>query len=335
MADEENVLTEEETQESSSPSEGMAKEIVDFDPRKPNRLNKRQFNNLVNLFDVFAENLASRLGDDLRLDMDVKISSITQAKYMDYVTDLPNPSILFEVDFTPMAAPSLIVLQHEIVFCALDRLLGGTGEVNMDARDLTEVESGIGDRLVEGVMASFASEWANIAPLTPSIRSRMSDPERISITDEKDIILVVVMDVSAGEFTFGALTLCLPFLALEEFLDKIGALDEKDITSIKGLDEWRGRICDNVIEMEIGLPVILGDAQIAIKDVLDLKASDVIVLEKKISEPVEMHIGTSGVVRGNVGLHNNRLAIKVMSVNKTQGAEQEPEPNSDEEKNDG
>jgi len=319
MVDEAIAQTEEiqETKDQAPENGSMeqGKEVFEFDPRKPNRLTKRQLSNLRNLFDVFADNLASHLGEDLRMDMQIGIRSIAQERYENYVSVLPNPSILYEVDFAPMATPSLIVLQHGLVFSALDRLLGGTGEVIMEARDLTEVESGIGDRLVEGVAASFAAEWTRIEALTPSIKDRMTDPNRIAITtDSNEIILVIVMEISGGDSKFGMLTLSIPFSSIQEYIGKINVLDESSKPTIKGIDEWQSRINESIVKVDVGLPVVLGEAEISVQEILDLQADDVIVLDKKISDPVEAPLGKKGVIKGNVGVHNGHLALKIISV---------------------
>ena len=57
-------------------------------------------------------------------------------------------------------------------------------------------------------------------------------------------------------------------------------------------------------------------ADISVEDVMCLKPDDVIVIDRKISEPLEMPVGTGSVILGNIGIFNNRLALKITDIRK-------------------
>jgi flagellar motor switch protein FliM len=126
-------------------------------------------------------------------------------------------------------------------------------------------------------------------------------------------VLLIVMEIN-GEVDFGALTLCVPFTALEEHIERIGSLDERKRPEPKDMEEWRNRLESNLRHVDVGLPVFLGDAEIPISELMALEREDVIVIDKRITEPVEMPVGSDAVIRGNIGVFNRRLALKVMEI---------------------
>ena len=69
----------------------------------------------------------------------------------------------------------------------------------------------------------------------------------------------------------------------------------------------------------LGLPVVLGEVDIPVNEFLDLKREDVIVIDKSIASTVEMKIGSEAVIEGNIGMHNDRLAMKVIGVRRLKG----------------
>jgi len=75
-------------------------------------------------------------------------------------------------------------------------------------------------------------------------------------------------------------------MALEDHIERIGSLDERKVPEQKDLAEWQGRLRTNLCQVEVGLPVFLGDTEIPISELLDLKKEDVIVIDKRISESV-------------------------------------------------
>lgn len=302
--------------------ERAEKEVVKFDPRKPNRLSRKQLDNLSDLFLVLAEDFSKDLSEELRMEIGVEVEKITQERYVHYLKELHNPSCLYEVDLAPMKTPALVILHHSLVFCLVDRILGGSGEADIEPRELTSVESGIAGQFMNKLMIRITEAWKKIVTLTPEIRSYLSDPARVEITHEKDILLVIVMTVTGTE-RFGNFTLCIPFAALEGYIERIGELVPFREPEVKGREEWVKRLRKSLTQVEVNLSVILGEADLSVRDVMDLKVDDVIVLDKTISDTVRMPVGSQAVLEGKVGVHNERLALKISDIRKLEGDAEE------------
>ncbi|MFH2002631.1 MAG: FliM/FliN family flagellar motor switch protein, partial [Planctomycetota bacterium] len=230
-------------------------------------------------------------------------------------TILPFSSVC-KVGLDPLKDPFIWALDPTLVLALVDRFLGGTGEVDVEPRTLTTVESGIARRIVETIMECVIGRWMQITALTLKDFSILSNPSRLESVRGMDVVLVIVLRMLGPDQEFGEIMLCIPFGALEDYLEPIGALDA--VLNIEGFEqtEWRSRLEKKITQVEIGLPVVLGEAEISVEDVLCLKLDDVIVIDRKISEPLEMPVGTGSVIFGNIGIYNNRLALKITDIRK-------------------
>ena len=315
-ADDEIIADGEVRDEEGLPAEDLPRglRVIDYDPRRPNRLNRRQIGTLNMIFGRLADALAEDLGRELGLALDVNVLSIVQERYAPFREALPDPGVIYEIDMKPLPAPCLLMMQHHLVFSSVDRILGGTGDVDLEPRTLTDVETGIADRLVEAYLEKLGRAWEPMEKTSPAIRNRFDSPEALNVTHDDDVLAVVLLEVSAESLKLGGITFAMPFMALEERIERLENLGTAAARIPPGIEAWKTRIKDNLSQVEVGLPVILGEAEIAIGELLTLKLNDVILLDKRITDLVEMPAGNRGVIRGNVGLHGRMLALKVMDV---------------------
>ncbi len=303
-----------------------AKEITPFDPRKPNRLTLNQMDSINGFFEMMSEDLAKRFTGVLNQDVGIEVQSVFQERYTAFMESLSNPSCIFSVGFEPMKEPALMVFDHRLVFWMVDRVLGGSGKVEIDPRELTQVEWGITDQMAGAVIEYVAVAWESVVKLTPKLLDRTSDPKRVEAANPKDVLLVVPLVFSGTgkeeeeekNQGYGSLTVCFPFASLEKYIGRIGGLEERDGQDPGKLEEWKGHLEKKLFKVEVGLPLVLGEAEISVGDFLNLKLEDVIVMDKKINDTVEMPIGSDAIIKGNVGMYNKRLAMKVLEIRKSE-----------------
>ncbi len=300
------------------------KRIVPFDPRKPNRLNRKQRENLSSLFEEAAEHLSVALGKDLRVEIQAEVKGISQESGDVFTASRARPTCIYVVQFAPLKFPTLVILDHVFVFSGVDRFLGGTGDVEIEPRVLTEVEKSITDHFIEVINRSMVAGWKKIVALEPLVLNHTSDPDRLEEEGQSDLWLLTVLEIK-GAADFGTVTLCFPFKSLQEYLDRIETLKEAKDPTFGDLEEWEQRLETHLRRVEVGLPIFLGDTEISLREIIDLKKDDVIVLGRRIQEPVEMPVGRLAVVSGNIGVYNNRLALKVLSIRRCEDAAEEVE----------
>ena len=300
--------------ETKARQEPHGRKVVPFDPRKPSRLNRKQLENLASMFSSVLDEYAEALGRDLRCKLEVELSGIVQERFEVFMQALGRPTCIYQVRFAPWKAPALLVLDHVFVFSAVDRFLGSTGVVEIEPRELTDVEAEITGRFAEVLARCSAGAWKKIVALEPSVIGFVSDPDKVDEDGLDDVLLVATLAVKGASADFGSFTLCIPFGALEEHLERIGRLRERGTQGTGDPAAWRRSLERHLDRVEVGLPVILGESEIPLKEILDLEKDDVIVLDKHIRDPVRMSIGEGAFVEGTIGMYNDRLAMKILRI---------------------
>jgi len=284
-----------------------------YDPRKPNRLNRKHLKNLSDLFQKVAEDFAKELGLTLRLELFANVERMFQERFESFNHSLEDPICMFQVEAKPLHLPLFCLLEPVLVFTIVDRFLGGSGEIDIEPRELTLVETGIASHLVDNLMSCFRKRWKKIGEIESTDCSLLNTKMRIEPVAEKEIVLVVDFRIF-GKADYGKMTLCVPFGALESHLEAIGGLDEEDELAGRDGETWRENMECKIAQVEVGLPVVLGEAEIPLGEVLGLRVNDVIVIDRKIDEPVNMLVGSRSVIRGNIGIYEDRLALRVSEV---------------------
>lgn len=74
---------------------------------------------------------------------------------------------------------------------------------------------------------------------------------------------------------------------------------------------WKKNIEQHILSSEVCLKACLGKAQITIGDLINLEKGDVIVLDKKIEEPLEVYIEDVPKILGKLGIFKNHIAIQI------------------------
>jgi flagellar motor switch protein FliM len=129
--------------------------VSPYDFRRPERVGKEQMQALQTLHDGFSRNFGAALSTLLRSIVDVKLTSVDQLTYSEFVFSLENPTCFNVLRADPLEGHLILDLNPTILYPIIDRLLGGGREPGVPARrPLTEIEL----RLVGRITSLFLDE---------------------------------------------------------------------------------------------------------------------------------------------------------------------------------
>ena len=117
--------------------------MVPFDFRRPNKFSRDHVRAFQIVHETFARQLSTVLATTLRAGANCTLGTVEQLTYDEYVRSLPNPSYLIVLSLSPLPGAAILQFPLPIVFAAIDRLLGGTGDSVSPKRPLTEIESNL------------------------------------------------------------------------------------------------------------------------------------------------------------------------------------------------
>jgi flagellar motor switch protein FliM len=287
----------------------IAYEVYDF--RRPDKFSKEQLRTLQITHETFARMLASSLSGYLRTMVHVDLVSVEQVPYDEYMRFLSS-SILNVFTIEPLDGQAILEIDFGIVFSLMDRLLGGPGTPTKQAEELTEIERSLVHTLVDRALAEWKSAWSEVAEMNPVRQLTETNPQFVQVVPPSDTVLSVLFEIRVGE-TRGAMSLCIPYVYLKPAIANVSGQRWFAPTPQAPDDRVRRSISTKVRTTRIPCIVELGRAQLTVRDVLGMEPGDIIRLDRKARQPVDLMIGNRVKFRVSPGTLGKKLAVQVVS----------------------
>ena len=285
------------------------RQIVIYDFKRPNRVSKEQLRAIKGIHDKLARNLASQISSVMRSIVEIRLHSVDQMTYGEFLMSLPSPTSFNVFSIKPLDGNCVLEINPSIAFPMIDRLLGGNGENFETSRELTDIEVNLLDAVLRMIMQRLKESWAMITDMYPNVEAKESSPNVVQIVSQNEIVIMVVMEIIVGNSS-GMINICYPVIYLEPILSRLA---NRDImlgeTSAK---KSRNKELKTLIgRAEILYEAILGQTVISVNEFLNLKEGDILRLDRGADDKAIVCIDKKEVFLAQMGLHRFRKSIKI------------------------
>jgi flagellar motor switch protein FliM len=283
-----------------------------YDFKRPERVSKEQMRAFQALHDGFSRELGAALSSMLRSIVEVKLISVDQLTYSEFVFSLDNPTCFTLLDSKGLDGHMILDINPAIIFPFMDRLLGGGREQrpNVPNRPLTDIEIRLVSRITELILRGLENAWSNLCPLDLKVRQVENNPQLIQIVPPNEVIVLISFEISMGELR-GIMNLCIPFNTIEPLAGKLSS-DTWSTYSKKTTDPRQ------VVNLETGLAqapvemiVELARTTISAGEVMGLAVGDVILTETGRKQPLKIWIEQEPMFEGFPGAYKAHKAIRI------------------------
>jgi len=255
--------------------------------RRPDRVSKEQLRSLQFLHDRYAANVSTSLSIFLRTITEVHIASVDQFAYSEFLMSLADPTAIYAVSLGRFDGLAALEISPTVAFTMVDRMLGGNGMTQAPNRALTEIEQNVLDGVVKLLLESLTETWRAIGEVEFRIHARDTRPQMVQITAANEIVILLSFDVRIGEAR-GMLNLCIPAAAIESMEDKVAQGWQRTRRQPSDVEVAHLRV--NLGRVPLAVTTQL-QTRLAARELLDLKAGDVLSLGFSALKPVEVHVG--------------------------------------------
>jgi flagellar motor switch protein FliM len=264
--------------------------------------------NIIN--ERFVGILRTELSAATRSVVDVNLSSTESLKFGEFCRSLPLPASLNIFKIEPLRRVSLLVLEGTLVFSFVDAFFGGKGvsRVKLEGRSFTGIETRIVDKIVKIALNGLEQAWADVYRIKATFMRSEMDTQFAGIVTPNDTVVVIkiMMDL---ENASGSMTLCIPHASLEPVKDKLRYRFQGERLEVD--HKWRNYVERRIRELHVGLSCSLGAARISGKELLEIKVSDVLLLNQKVSDPIIISVEGIPKFKGHPGMYNKKKAVKI------------------------
>lgn len=264
-------------------------------------------------YETIRRSCAVRLAVLFRTEFDLKLEALATPSFRQFAGTLTQPTHLSLFKVEPLRGIGVLEISPSLALSLLDRLMGGPGEANTPARELTEIEIALLGQISQLLTEAWCAHWAGWKELKPTLIGHESDPRYLQTSPPESTLLAATFTAQIGDST-GQIRLALPFATLEPLLQKIRA-ELKPPTETPATPptpppaaSWNPAL-DHV---NISLSADLPGPQITARMLQTLKVGDVLSLPAEASDQVQLRLGNLARFAGRLGTRDDHWAVEVL-----------------------
>lgn len=289
------------------------RQVKDYDFARPAKFSKEHLRTLEIIFEHFGRLLATNLPAYLRKSVSVDVVNSEVVIYSEFSNALSNPVLLGVVGMDPLMGNVIMEMASNLGFAIVDRLLGGVGNSLEKERDFSEIELSILERVLTICVNLLHEPWENVVEITPRLNRIETNSQFAQIISPSETIAIVTINLKIGDVE-GLMNICLPYTTLEPVMDKLNTkywfstMKEKDSNSYEAAIE---NIIDNAL---IPMKAVLGTSKINVQDFVNLQLGDIIRLDRKVDDELEVYVGNIKKFKALPGYSDNKYAVRVTEI---------------------
>jgi flagellar motor switch protein FliM len=243
----------------------------------------------------------------VRTIVEVKLISVDQLTYSEFVFSLENPTCFNLLKAEPLDGHMIIDLNPSIIFPILDRLLGGgrSPVQNVPRRPLTEIELRLVTKITNRAIEALRNAWGSVCDLSLKVTQVESNPQLVQIVPPNEVIVLISFEISMSEMR-GIMNLCIPFNTIEPLAGKLSANTWSTYTQKQPDRRQTLNLETGVATAGVEMVVYLAATKLTAGELIGLAVGDVIVTEHDHHSPLEVciegrpkHHGFGGLVKGH------------------------------------
>jgi flagellar motor switch protein FliM len=287
-------------------------QISVYDFKRPERVSKDQMRAFQAMHEGFSREFGAAMSAMLRTIVEVKLISVDQLTYSEFVFSLENPTCFNLLRSEGLEGHLILDLNPSIVFPIVDRLLGGgkfTGG-NLPRRPLTDIENRLASRITELAIASLANSWRKLCDLKLRVTQVESNPQLVQIVPPNEVIVLISFELTMGDIR-GIVNLCIPYNTIEPLAGKLSANTWSSYTQKQLEPRQRLQLEAGVQSAAVEMVVRLATTRISAGELLDLDVGDVIMTEQDVKSPLQVLVEGRAKFIASAGLLKGHKAVKI------------------------
>jgi flagellar motor switch protein FliM len=296
------------------PASKQRNRVLPYDFKRPERVGKEQMRALQSLHEGFGRNFGAELSALLRCIVEVKLTSVDQLTYSEFIFSLENPTCFNLLRAEPLEGNLILDINPSILYPIIDRLLGGGKEAGTIARrPLTEIELRLMSRITQLFLNELRHAWENVLSLKLSVERVESNPQLVQIVPPNEVVIVISFELALAEIR-GMMNMCIPFNSIERISGKLTSNSWASFGKSTSTPESVQQISRHIDRSLVELVVTLADSKISTDDLLGLRVGDIITTDKDVRQPLD--VAVQGVTKFHAlpGAIKGKKAVQIEAV---------------------
>ena len=127
------------------------------------------------------------------------------------------------------------------------------------------------------------------------------------------MIAIITINIKIGEVE-GIMNVCLPYITLEDIIDKLNTKFWYSNQQEKDEQGYKDVIETHLIKAPMPVKAVLGHSAISVRDFMGLVPGDIIRLDTKVDDELEVYVGNIRKFTALPGAADDKYAVRVTSI---------------------
>src|SRR5262245_9492777 len=287
-------------------------QISVYDFKRPERVSKEQMRTFQGVHEGFSREFGAALSAMVRSIVEVKLISVDQLTYSEFVFSLENPTCFNLLKADPLDGHIIMDLNPSIIFPIIDRLLGGgrAPMQNVPRRPLTEIELRLASRITDRAIEALRNAWSGVCDLAPKVTQVESNPQLVQIVPPNEVIVLISFEISMGDVR-GIMNLCIPYNTIEPLAGKLSANTWSSYTQKQPDRRQILNLETGVSNAGVEMIVYLAATKITAEEPGGMAVADVIVTKHDHHLPLEVSVEGRPKYHGFARLAKGHKAVRI------------------------
>ena len=255
-----------------------------------------------------------RLGllDVLRTSPRINPARVRIMKFGDYLPDLKPPLSVTTVRTPPLRGSSMVLIEPNIIFSALDNFFGGFGRgigALPPGRLFTPTESRIIKMMLDQLFMSLQEAWAPLMPVEIETVSSEINPQFAQIVDENDLIILSRFEAELGDEVKGFIDIVYPYAALKPFRELLRSRLQTGDGNEESDRLWLANMELASGDAQLQAKVELAKMKVPVRDFENFEEGQVLFFKKP--DYARLIVNDVPIFESAVGTHGTQVAIKI------------------------
>jgi flagellar motor switch protein FliM len=278
-------------------------DLKKFDFQKPSGLSKDLIEQLRTWMNSFSNLFHEKWSGIIASDIEIQYQSDTAYSFAVLKNRMPKPSVGYLIKFMDGGVDSMIVLGRSTAVSIVMEMTGDPFS-EPEERNLSTVENALFEIFTRELVAAISESWIDQNTLKIDCTGQESRPHRSRIFNPKTIMLNLKFQLTQGDKVFDMFWI-VPQTPFEQLLSN-------SIQPAPNVEnQFREMLEERTKNVKVNLSVLLGSAELSFSEMTELSAGDVIVLNRKITDPLPVHVEEKEKFSAWPGRQGNTQAVKI------------------------
>lgn len=287
------------------------KNVINYDLTSQDRIIRGRLPQLEVIYEKFMRAFRVSLSSTLRKIASITLTSTEFLKFGEFINTLPMPTCMSVLRFGNLRGSALMVIESKLAYALVDSFFGGADRpyTKIDGKEFTQIELSIVRKVVELAINDLENAWASVEKIDCSFVRTEVNPQFVGIVPPTDVVIASTFDVELENAT-GTISIVVPYATIEPIKQKLqsGFQVESDQTDKK---LWTSIIREQLLETDVEIKVNLGQTEIMLKDLMNMKVGDVIPLDQDATGEIDVQLENVKKFKGYYGIHHGTVAVQV------------------------